>query len=120
MMNMSMERSLQITTTGGDGVVGGGGGLLVKKIGRPMKYDSDGNLRLPSISPPPLVFIEAYVEIIRQPYVWGGEPELLMASHVLKWLLVGNEREHLHACLTKHEGMILPNTQMWNLSRITR
>lgn len=27
---------------------------------------------------------DAYVERIRQPYVWGGEPELLMASHVLK------------------------------------
>ncbi|KAI7995854.1 hypothetical protein LOK49_LG11G00816 [Camellia lanceoleosa] len=50
---MSMERSLQITTTGGDGVVGGGGGgLLVKKKGRPRKYESDGNLRLPSISSP--------------------------------------------------------------------
>ncbi|KAL7170354.1 hypothetical protein ACSBR2_035259 [Camellia fascicularis] len=55
MMNMSMERSLGITTTGGGSVVGGGdGGLLVKKKrGRPRKYDSDGNLRLPSISPPP-------------------------------------------------------------------
>ncbi|CAL5422418.1 unnamed protein product [Camellia sinensis] len=49
-----MERSLQITTIGGDGVVGGGGGgLLVKKKGRPRKYESDGNLRLPSISSPP-------------------------------------------------------------------
>ncbi|CAL5444673.1 unnamed protein product [Camellia sinensis] len=66
-----MKRSLQITTTGGDDVVGGGGGLLVKKRRRPIKYDSN-------------VFIEAYVEIIRQPYVWGGEPELLMASYVLK------------------------------------
>ncbi|GMQ05208.1 hypothetical protein CsSME_00050327 [Camellia sinensis var. sinensis] len=119
-MNMSMERSLQITTTGGDSVVGGGGGLLEKKRGRPIKYDSDGYLRLLSISPPllgfscsPLFpsffefssskrdrgrplgsgncqllemnrFIEAYVEIIQQPYVWGGVPELLMASHVLK------------------------------------
>ncbi|KAG6677517.1 hypothetical protein I3842_14G031400 [Carya illinoinensis] len=27
---------------------------------------------------------DAYVERIQQPYVWGGEPELLMASHVLK------------------------------------
>ncbi|XP_028059528.1 AT-hook motif nuclear-localized protein 10-like [Camellia sinensis] len=58
MMNMSMERSLGITTTGGGGVAagggGGGGGLLVKKKrGRPRKYDSDGNLRLPSIPPPP-------------------------------------------------------------------
>lgn len=27
---------------------------------------------------------DAYIERIQQPYVWGGEPELLMASHVLK------------------------------------
>ncbi|XP_057472211.1 OVARIAN TUMOR DOMAIN-containing deubiquitinating enzyme 4-like [Actinidia eriantha] len=27
---------------------------------------------------------DTYVNRIRQPYVWGGEPELLMASHVLK------------------------------------
>ncbi|KAF4367981.1 hypothetical protein CsatB_011285 [Cannabis sativa] len=27
---------------------------------------------------------DAYVKNIQQPYVWGGEPELLMASHVLK------------------------------------
>lgn len=27
---------------------------------------------------------DAYVKSIQQPYVWGGEPELLMASHVLK------------------------------------
>ncbi|XP_050282038.1 uncharacterized protein LOC126722921 [Quercus robur] len=27
---------------------------------------------------------DAYVTRIQQPYVWGGEPELLMASHVLK------------------------------------
>ncbi|CAL5350806.1 unnamed protein product [Camellia sinensis] len=57
MMNMSMERSLGITTTGGGGVAGGGGGggglLVKKKRGRPRKYDSDGNLRLPSIPPPP-------------------------------------------------------------------
>ncbi|KAI7997260.1 hypothetical protein LOK49_LG10G02246 [Camellia lanceoleosa] len=54
---MSMARSLQVTTTGGDGVVGGGGGgLLVKKKGRPRKYESYGNLRLPSISLPPLGF----------------------------------------------------------------
>ncbi|GMP61986.1 hypothetical protein CsSME_00024258 [Camellia sinensis var. sinensis] len=87
-MNMSMERSLQITTTGGDGAVGGGGGLLVKKRGRPIKYDSDdtdrplgsGNCQLLEMNR----FIEAYVEIIGQPYVWGGEPELLMASHVFK------------------------------------
>ena len=27
---------------------------------------------------------DTYVQRIQQPYVWGGEPELLMASHVLK------------------------------------
>ncbi|XP_071707860.1 uncharacterized protein [Rutidosis leptorrhynchoides] len=27
---------------------------------------------------------EAYVKRIEKPYVWGGEPELLMASHILK------------------------------------
>lgn len=27
---------------------------------------------------------DAYVKRLQQPYVWGGEPELLMASHVLK------------------------------------
>ncbi|WOH02397.1 hypothetical protein DCAR_0521786 [Daucus carota subsp. sativus] len=27
---------------------------------------------------------DTYVERIQRPYVWGGEPELLMASHVLK------------------------------------
>ncbi|KAD2093507.1 hypothetical protein R6Q59_008749 [Mikania micrantha] len=27
---------------------------------------------------------EAYVKRIEKPYVWGGEPELLMASHVVK------------------------------------
>ena len=27
---------------------------------------------------------DAFVERIRQPYVWGGELELLTASHVLK------------------------------------
>ncbi|KAL2554603.1 uncharacterized protein Fot_08222 [Forsythia ovata] len=27
---------------------------------------------------------DAYVKRIKQPYVWGGEPELLMASHVLR------------------------------------
>ena len=31
---------------------------------------------------------DAYVKNIQQPYVWGGEPELLMASHVLKWVLL--------------------------------
>ncbi|GMQ10228.1 hypothetical protein CsSME_00053313 [Camellia sinensis var. sinensis] len=86
-MNMSMKRSLQITTTGGDDVVGGGGGLLVKKRRRPIKYDSNGMGRPPGSGNCQLLemnrFIEAYVEIIRQPYVWGGEPELLMASYVL-------------------------------------
>lgn len=27
---------------------------------------------------------DAYVQRIKKPYVWGGEPELLMASHVIK------------------------------------
>ncbi|KAH7565982.1 hypothetical protein JRO89_XS08G0053000 [Xanthoceras sorbifolium] len=27
---------------------------------------------------------DTYVKHNQQPYVWGGEPELLMASHVLK------------------------------------
>lgn len=27
---------------------------------------------------------DAYVKRIEQPYVWGGEPELLMASHIIK------------------------------------
>ncbi|KAI8003704.1 OTU domain-containing protein [Camellia lanceoleosa] len=102
-----MERSLQITTTGGDGVVGGGGGgLLVKKKGRPRKYESYGvvadhlilvtaNCLLLYVVDEVLTrqkvtewFIEgdfdAYVERIRKPYVWGGELELLMASHLLK------------------------------------
>ncbi|KDP45029.1 hypothetical protein JCGZ_01529 [Jatropha curcas] len=30
---------------------------------------------------------DAYVERIQQPYAWGGEPELLMASHVLKTMV---------------------------------
>ncbi|KMS98322.1 hypothetical protein BVRB_4g093890 [Beta vulgaris subsp. vulgaris] len=30
---------------------------------------------------------DAYVKRIQQPYIWGGEPELLMASHVLKKLI---------------------------------
>ncbi|XP_065871017.1 uncharacterized protein [Euphorbia lathyris] len=30
---------------------------------------------------------DAYVKRIEQPYVWGGEPELLMASHVLKTMI---------------------------------
>ncbi|KAJ6717554.1 OTU-LIKE CYSTEINE PROTEASE [Salix purpurea] len=30
---------------------------------------------------------DAYVKRIQQPYVWGGEPELLMASHVLKTMI---------------------------------
>ena len=29
---------------------------------------------------------DTYLTRIQQPYVWGGEPELLMASHVLKWV----------------------------------
>jgi hypothetical protein len=27
---------------------------------------------------------DTYISQIRQPHVWGGEPELLMASHVLE------------------------------------
>jgi hypothetical protein len=27
---------------------------------------------------------DTYVSQIRQPHVWGGEPELFMASHVLQ------------------------------------
>lgn len=27
---------------------------------------------------------DTYVSQIRKPHVWGGEPELFMASHVLK------------------------------------
>ncbi|CAK7325317.1 unnamed protein product [Dovyalis caffra] len=30
---------------------------------------------------------DAYVKRIQQPYVWGGEPELLMASYVLKTMI---------------------------------
>ncbi|KAF5733699.1 hypothetical protein HS088_TW16G00139 [Tripterygium wilfordii] len=30
---------------------------------------------------------DTYVKRIQQPYVWGGEPELMMASHVLKTLI---------------------------------
>lgn len=30
---------------------------------------------------------DAYITRIQEPYVWGGEPELIMASHVLKWVL---------------------------------
>lgn len=29
---------------------------------------------------------EEYVRNIEQPYSWGGEPELLMAAHVLQWV----------------------------------
>uniref|UniRef100_A0A5B7AQC7 AT-hook motif nuclear-localized protein n=1 Tax=Davidia involucrata TaxID=16924 RepID=A0A5B7AQC7_DAVIN len=56
-VDMSMERSLGVTTWS-VGVGGGGGGgsldlLGKKKRGRPRKYDSDGNLRLSYLSPPP-------------------------------------------------------------------
>lgn len=27
---------------------------------------------------------DTYVKQMRQPHIWGGEPELLMASHVLQ------------------------------------
>ncbi|KAI8013922.1 AT-hook motif nuclear-localized protein 1 [Camellia lanceoleosa] len=55
-VNMSMGRSVGVTTGGdGGGAVACGGGDLVgkKKRGRPRKYDSDGNLRLSYVSPPP-------------------------------------------------------------------
>lgn len=29
---------------------------------------------------------EEYVRNIQQPYSWGGEPELLMAAHLLQWV----------------------------------
>ncbi|THG02831.1 hypothetical protein TEA_014152 [Camellia sinensis var. sinensis] len=52
-VNMRMERSVGVTP-GGDGGGGGGGDLVgKKKRGRPRKYDSDGNLRLSCVSPPP-------------------------------------------------------------------
>ncbi|KAF9596778.1 hypothetical protein IFM89_013325 [Coptis chinensis] len=31
---------------------------------------------------------DIYVKRIQQPYVWGGEPELLVASHVLRCVLI--------------------------------
>ncbi|KAI3749682.1 hypothetical protein L2E82_20298 [Cichorium intybus] len=48
----------------------------------------DYTLSLLRLLPPPLSFIEgdfeAYVKTIAKHHIWGGEPELLMASHVLK------------------------------------
>ena len=38
---------------------------------------------------------DAYVKNIQQPYVWGGEPELLMASHVLKWVSLHFPYHHI-------------------------
>lgn len=60
-MNMSIERSVGVIdapaitvggilgVSGGSGSGGGGG----KKRGRPRKYDSDGNLRVPLVGSPP-------------------------------------------------------------------
>lgn len=31
---------------------------------------------------------ETYISQMRLPYVWGGEPELLMCSHVLELVLI--------------------------------
>ncbi|KAI9083623.1 hypothetical protein K1719_034565 [Acacia pycnantha] len=36
------------------------------------------------LSPGKFVEVDAYVSQIRKPHVWGGEPELLIASHVLQ------------------------------------
>ena len=30
---------------------------------------------------------DTYTRRMRQPHVWGGEPELLMASHVLRYII---------------------------------
>ncbi|KAA8518632.1 hypothetical protein F0562_016106 [Nyssa sinensis] len=54
-INMSMERSIAVTTGGvvfGDGSGGSLDLLGKKKRGRPRKYDADGNLRLSYLSPP--------------------------------------------------------------------
>ncbi|XAR69696.1 hypothetical protein NMG60_11001393 [Bertholletia excelsa] len=59
-MNLSGERSVGVVSGGGVGTMGvvsgsgeGGSGdmLLKKKRGRPRKYDADGNLRVPYMSP---------------------------------------------------------------------
>ena len=53
------------------------------------------NCHLPPLLPSPAPFLlspgrflegdfDEYVSDMRKPYVWGGEPELLMMSHVLK------------------------------------
>ncbi|CAA3014698.1 AT-hook motif nuclear-localized 7-like, partial [Olea europaea subsp. europaea] len=58
-MNMSIERSVgvidapAITVGGILGVGGGSGSGGGKKRGRPRKYDSDGNLRVPLVGSPP-------------------------------------------------------------------
>ncbi|CAL5398648.1 unnamed protein product [Camellia sinensis] len=64
-------------------------GHSMGKKGRPRKYESDGVLdEVLTRRKETEWFIEgdfdAYVERIRKPYVWGGELELLMASHLLK------------------------------------
>lgn len=52
--NTSTGIAAPASAGGGGGGGGGSGGLLgKKKRGRPRKYDSDGNLRVPNKSPPP-------------------------------------------------------------------
>lgn len=34
---------------------------------------------------------ETYVRQMRQPHIWGGEPELLMCSHVLQWVWIHSQ-----------------------------
>ncbi|CAN1747639.1 OVARIAN TUMOR DOMAIN-containing deubiquitinating enzyme 4, partial [Linum perenne] len=31
--------------------------------------------------------LDTYIDRMQKPYVWGGEPELLMASHILKTVI---------------------------------
>ncbi|KAI7998630.1 hypothetical protein LOK49_LG10G02414 [Camellia lanceoleosa] len=69
-----------------------------------VKYFTDPNaieppdmqILFPFVESAPSQFIEgdfdAYVERIRKPYVWGGELELLMASHLLKYVGIVNSQ----------------------------
>ncbi|KNA16518.1 hypothetical protein SOVF_088450 [Spinacia oleracea] len=43
---------------------------------------------------------DSYVKRIQQPYVWGGEPELRMASHVLKKLISVFMKDQISDSLT--------------------
>lgn len=54
-MNTTFNTSTGIVAAAPAGGVGGGSGGVLgkKKRGRPRKYDSDGNLRVPHKSPPP-------------------------------------------------------------------